>query len=77
VSVPKSMRIDDSDEASRNSIQTTFGIKLDKEDLVGKGSSVYRKLTHKIVGKDNVYSSPVLEANPAAFSRSHTFQESA
>ena len=50
--------------------------KPDKENSVVRGS-VYKRLAHKTEGKDHVYSSPVLEANPAAVSRSHTFQESA
>lgn len=75
-SAPKTLKLDDPDEALRCPIQTTFGIKLDNEDLVVKDSSVRKKFTHKIEGKDNACSSPVLESNPAAFSRSHAFQVS-
>ncbi|KAM6546995.1 hypothetical protein CsatB_027731 [Cannabis sativa] len=62
-----------SSEASKNQIQGGLGFEFEKEN------SVYKKLAHsKIEGKDNVLysSSPVLEANPAAISRSHSFQES-
>ncbi|XP_024032061.1 cyclic dof factor 3 [Morus notabilis] len=76
VSAPKILKIDDPNEPLRNPIQTRFGIKLDEDDLVVKGS-VHKKLIHKIEGKDHVHSSPVMTANPAAISRSHTFRESA
>ncbi|PON32600.1 Zinc finger, Dof-type [Parasponia andersonii] len=75
ISTPKTLRIDDPNEASENPIRAILDTKPDKENSVVRGS-IYKRLAHKTEGKDHVYSSPVLEANPAAVTRSHTFQES-
>ncbi|KAI4348508.1 hypothetical protein L6164_009223 [Bauhinia variegata] len=60
VLVPKTLRIDDPNEASRSPIWATLGIKPDKGDSKDCMNGV----------------SQILEANPAAISRAHSFLES-
>ncbi|XP_062113718.1 cyclic dof factor 3-like [Humulus lupulus] len=75
---PKTMGIEGENDALKNRIRAGLGSEIDKENSVVNGS-VFKRLAHsKIEGKDHVLysSSPVLEANPAAVSRSHSFQES-
>ncbi|OWM78843.1 cyclic dof factor 3-like [Punica granatum] len=71
VLVPKTLRIDDPNEASRSPIWATFGIKP------------YEKVSSSMVngkvecqGNNSEDAADIMEANPAALSRSHTFQES-
>ena len=74
--VPKILRINDLDEASRSSIWTTLGIKPNQKDLK-PGATIFKGFETKKEGKADVLDgTEILEANPAAHSRSHTFQES-
>uniref|UniRef100_A0ACD5TV50 Uncharacterized protein n=1 Tax=Avena sativa TaxID=4498 RepID=A0ACD5TV50_AVESA len=78
--VPKTIRIDDADEVARSSIWSLIGIKGDK---VGTDDSRGCKLARVFDPKDEakptthrvINSSPFLKGNPAALSRSATFQE--
>ncbi|KAL3513169.1 hypothetical protein ACH5RR_025886 [Cinchona calisaya] len=72
--VPKTLRIDDPDEAARSSIWTTLGIKYDSISRGGLFNARQAKGDEK---KHLAIASPVLQANPAALSRSVNFQESA
>lgn len=69
--VPKTLRIDDPEEAAKSSIWDTLGFK--PED-----GRMFRPFGPKSEGRGQVpgESSQVLHANPAAFSRSQSFQES-
>ncbi|KAI9185254.1 hypothetical protein LWI28_020657 [Acer negundo] len=75
--VPKTLRIDDPDEASKSSIWATLGIKHDQKDSIPRGT-IFKGLETKKQGKGRhvLDGTQILEANPAALSRSHTFQES-
>lgn len=76
VLVPKTLRIDDPDEASRSPIWATLGFKPDQKDLKS-GGAIFKDFETKKGGKADVLDgAEILEANPAALSRSHTFQES-
>ncbi|KAK1373377.1 Dof-type domain-containing protein [Heracleum sosnowskyi] len=67
VVVPKIIRIDDLDEEAKGSIFASLGIKTD---------TITKAFQHKKDEKDHVVKpSPVLQANPAAMSRSLRFQE--
>jgi hypothetical protein len=77
--VPKTIRIDDADEVSRSSILSLIGINDDKVAKDGKGcklSSIFEQkdeaktATHAVIN-----SLPFLQGNPAALSRSFSFQE--
>ncbi|XP_051183098.1 cyclic dof factor 1 [Lolium perenne] len=78
--VPKTIRIDDVDEVARSSIWSLIGIKGDK---VGTDDSRGCKLARVFYPKDAakttthrvINSSPFLKGNPAAQSRSVSFQE--
>ncbi|KAG6589512.1 Cyclic dof factor 3, partial [Cucurbita argyrosperma subsp. sororia] len=73
VLVPKTLRIDDPNEAAKSSIWETLGIKNDSTKAVNLS-----KIFQSKGGQKNSVSevlSPVLQANPAAFSRSLTFHE--
>lgn len=71
--VPKTLRIDDPDEAAKSSIWATLGIKYDS---ISKGS-MFNALEQKSDDKNHTTNaSMALQANPAALSRSLTFQES-
>lgn len=74
VLVPKTLRIDDPDEAAKSSIWSTLGIKYDSANR----GEFFKALQPKSDDKHNkANTSPVLHANPAALSRSITFQQSA
>ncbi|XVF60558.1 hypothetical protein PTKIN_Ptkin08bG0057600 [Pterospermum kingtungense] len=73
--IPKTLRIDDPEEAARSSIWATLGIKNDKSDSIGGG--LFKAFQSK--GDERIQSpetSRVLQANPAALSRSINFHES-
>lgn len=72
VLVPKTLRIDDPSEAARSSMWSKLGSKNDK----GSSGGLFKPFPSK--GSDMnhmVEASPVLQANPAALSRSLTFHE--
>ncbi|CAK7327970.1 unnamed protein product [Dovyalis caffra] len=73
--IPKTLRIDDPGEAAKSSIWTTLGIKNDKSDSIG-GRGLFKAFESKIEKHHAAESSPVLQANPAALSRSLKFHES-
>ncbi|KAJ9179859.1 hypothetical protein P3X46_008175 [Hevea brasiliensis] len=74
--VPKTLRIDDPNEASKSPLWATLGLKLDQKNPVPKGTT-FKTFETKAEGKGHVSDAThILEANPAALSRSHTFQES-
>ncbi|KAE8721156.1 Dof zinc finger protein DOF1.3 [Hibiscus syriacus] len=74
--VPKILRVDDPNDASRSPIWATLGIKPGEKDPL-RGGKIFNAFESKVEGKDHVADgSHILEANPAALSRSHTFQES-
>ncbi|XP_052180043.1 cyclic dof factor 3 [Diospyros lotus] len=73
--IPKTLRIDDPDEAAKSSIWATLGIKNDS--AIGKGG-LFKGFQSKANGKSHLpETSPALRANPAALSRSLSFQERA
>ncbi|KAK6922013.1 Zinc finger, Dof-type [Dillenia turbinata] len=75
--IPKTLRIDDPSEAAKSSIWTTLGIKNDKADSVN-GVGRFKAFQPKGDEKNHVAdTSPMLQANPAALSRSLNFHESA
>ncbi|XP_068662650.1 cyclic dof factor 1-like [Aristolochia californica] len=74
--VPKTLRIDDPDEAAKSSIWATLGIKPDQNELTSK-SHIFKSFQSKMESQNQTSdASHVLQANPAALSRSQTFQES-
>ncbi|KAL8217583.1 hypothetical protein R6Q57_020956 [Mikania cordata] len=76
--IPKTLRIHDPDEAAKSSIWATLGIKNEHSGS-GRGDlfqAFQSKGDEKKKNKDNE-PSPVLQANPAALSRSLRFQERA
>ncbi|PON54126.1 Zinc finger, Dof-type [Parasponia andersonii] len=76
VLIPKTLRIDDPTEAAKSSIWATLGIKNEKFNS-SDGGGLYKAFQSKGNGKNYVIErSPVLQANPAAFSRSLNFLES-
>ncbi|KAJ8544935.1 hypothetical protein K7X08_017518 [Anisodus acutangulus] len=73
--VPKTLRIDDPGEAAKSSIWATLGIKHDSVDSVG--GSPFSAFQPKNDDNNSVSeNSTVLQANPAALSRSVNFNES-
>ncbi|KAI3686509.1 hypothetical protein L1987_80188 [Smallanthus sonchifolius] len=68
--IPKTLRIDDPDEAARSSIWVTLGIKSESFKAFQDKSKETKK-------HQETTTSPALHANPAAFSRSICFQETA
>ncbi|RDX97288.1 Cyclic dof factor 2, partial [Mucuna pruriens] len=75
VLVPKTLRIDDPNEASKCPIWASLGIKPDNQQSVSEDAISKRAKPKE--GKDRVLGvSQILEANPAAISRAHAFQES-
>ncbi|XP_047943329.1 cyclic dof factor 1-like [Salvia hispanica] len=72
--VPKTLRIDDPEEAAKSSIWETLGIKYDSVSREGLFKALQPKGDEK---KLMISASPALQANPAALSRSITFQEGA
>lgn len=74
--IPKTLRIDDPNEAAKSSIWSTLGIKNDKVDSTSR-TSLFKAFPSKQNERNRVTdTSLVLQANPAAYSRSQTFQES-
>lgn len=74
VFVPKTLRIDDPNEASKS---TLGGIKQDQYQKFVSECGISKRIEHKGEGKDRILGlSQILEANPAAISRAHVFQES-
>lgn len=72
--VPKTLRIDDPSEAARSSIWATLGIKNDKGDTISGG--LFKGFQSKVNDRNHMAdTSPVLQANPAALSRSLNFNE--
>ncbi|CAI9096581.1 OLC1v1032763C1 [Oldenlandia corymbosa var. corymbosa] len=74
--IPKTLRIDDPNEAAKSSIWSTLGIKNEKTDSIG-GARLFKAFpTPKGNAKNYVDdTSLVLQANPAAYSRSQCFHE--
>ena len=72
VVVPKTLRMDDPEEAARSSIWSTLGTKYDSLSRQG----LFKALQPKDCGKKPAVG-PLLQANPAALSRSVAFQERA
>ncbi|KAI4314147.1 hypothetical protein L6164_027083 [Bauhinia variegata] len=75
VLIPKTLRINDPSEAAKSSIWSTLGIKNEKGNSL-KGGGFFKSFLSQ--GDDNnhtVEASLVLQANPAALSRSRTFHE--
>ena len=74
--IPKTLRIDDPGEAAKSSIWATLGIKNDKADSIS-GGGLFKAFQAKDDERNHVAeNSKVLQANPAALSRSLSFQES-
>ncbi|KAG7017702.1 Cyclic dof factor 3, partial [Cucurbita argyrosperma subsp. argyrosperma] len=73
--IPKTLRIDDPEEAAKSSIWATLGIKNEKRDSVGEG--VFKPFRFNDSDEQNERTKPtsVLELNPAALSRSIKFNE--
>ncbi|TKY69667.1 Cyclic dof factor 3 [Spatholobus suberectus] len=76
VLVPKTLRIDDPTEAAKSSIWSTLGIKNEKGNSLN-GGGIFKAFASKGDDKKHVVveASPVLQANPAALSRSLVFHE--
>ncbi|GKC64005.1 cycling DOF factor 2, partial [Tanacetum coccineum] len=74
--VPKTLRIDDPEEAAKSSIWATLGIKNDRSVGVN-GGGIFKAFQSKSEEKNTSINetSPALQANPAALSRSLNFQE--
>ncbi|KAM2156201.1 hypothetical protein ACFX1R_041922 [Malus domestica] len=73
--VPKTLRIDDPEEAAKSSIWSTLRIKQDKNELVVRGG-IFKAFRKKSDTKTQTLDADrVLQANPAALSRSQSFQE--
>ncbi|KAL0450539.1 UNVERIFIED_CONTAM: Cyclic dof factor 2 [Sesamum latifolium] len=75
--VPKTLRIDDPGEAAKSSIWATLGIKNDRADSGGGG--LFKAFQTQSKGDEKTHvseTSTVLQANPAALSRSLSFHES-
>ncbi|KAK4393122.1 Cyclic dof factor 2 [Sesamum angolense] len=75
--VPKTLRIDDPGEAAKSSIWATLGIKNDRADSGGGG--LFKPFQTQSKGDEKTRvseTSTVLQANPAALSRSLSFHES-
>ncbi|XP_061355126.1 cyclic dof factor 2-like [Gastrolobium bilobum] len=73
--VPKTLRIDDLGEAAKSSIWTTLGITNNKADSI-HGGELFKAFPSKGDEKNHIMqNSPVLQANPAALSRSINFHE--
>lgn len=75
VLIPKTLRIDDPTEAAKSSIWSTLGIKNEKGNSLN-GGGLFKAFASK-GDKNHVVAeaSPVLQANPAALSRSLVFHE--
>lgn len=67
--IPKTLRIDDPDEAAKSSIWTTLGIEPGERGM-------FRPFQSKSGGREQISGAArVLQANPAALSRAQSFQE--
>ncbi|KAJ8569962.1 hypothetical protein K7X08_006539 [Anisodus acutangulus] len=76
VLIPKTLRIDDPNEAAKSSIWSTLGIKNEKINSV-RGATLFRAFNPKADQRNHESdASLVLQANPAALSRSLNFRES-
>lgn len=74
--IPKTLRIDDPGEAAKSSIWATLGIKNDRADSIS-GGGLFKSFQPKNDERKHIAeTSKVLQANPAALSRSVSFQES-
>lgn len=76
--VPKTLRIDDPGEAAKSSIWETLGIKNERADSVG-GRGIFKVFSSQSKGDEKTHvpeTSTILQANPAALSRSNNFHES-
>lgn len=71
--IPKTLRINDPEEAAKSSIWSTLGIKSEQNKPILKGS-VFKSFEPKSNASSD--DDQILRANPAAFSRSESFQES-
>ncbi|KAI3467331.1 hypothetical protein Pfo_023994 [Paulownia fortunei] len=77
VLIPKTLRIDDPNEAANSSIWSTLGIKNEKIGSTNK-TSLFKAFESKGDRHSSIDNTMmVLQANPAAFSRSLNFHESA
>ncbi|KAL3813387.1 hypothetical protein ACJIZ3_014655 [Penstemon smallii] len=80
--IPKTLRIDDPGEAAKSSIWKTLGINNDRANCVGGGGGggLFKAFQSQSKGDDDKAhtkdTSTVLQANPAALSRSVSFHES-
>ncbi|GFZ00168.1 cycling DOF factor 3 [Actinidia rufa] len=73
--VPKTLRMDDPNEAARSSIWSTLGINNEKNDFIN-GGSLFKAFQSKGDEKKHIdETSFALQANPAALARSSNFQE--
>ena len=78
VLIPKTLRIDDPGEAARSSVWSALGIKnIDKANSSLNGGGLFKAFPSKGTDEKHhvVKASPVLQANPAALSRSLIFHE--
>ncbi|TKY68490.1 Cyclic dof factor 2 [Spatholobus suberectus] len=74
--VPKTVRINDSEEAANSSLWSTLGTKSEQNKLIMKGS-VFKSFEPKSSASPHILDdNQILRANPAAFSHSQSFQES-
>lgn len=77
VLIPKTLRIHDPSDAAKSSIWSTLGIKNERVGSAN-GTSLFKAFVAKGDRNSNISNaSLVYQANPAAFSRSLNFQESA
>lgn len=74
--VPKTLRIDDPEEAAKSSIWSTLGIKPGKDKPSIRGGIFKASQSKSDSGTNTSDADQVLKANPAAFSRCQSFQES-
>ncbi|XP_027352958.1 cyclic dof factor 3-like [Abrus precatorius] len=75
VLVPKTIRIDAPNEPSKSPLRAALAIKPEKQQSLSNDDILKR--TESKEGKDRILgASQILEANPAAISRAHAFQES-
>ncbi|KMZ71012.1 Cyclic dof factor 1 [Zostera marina] len=72
--IPKTIRIDDPDEAAKSSIWATLGIKPYRNKL-GRKPSIFKPLHPNKSRQTEATTQAGFLANPAALSRSQTFQE--
>ncbi|KAF7824816.1 cyclic dof factor 3-like [Senna tora] len=73
--VPKTLRINDPEEAARSSIWSTLGTKPEQSKPIIKGS-VFKSFEPKSDASSNMSKTEeILSANPAALCRSESFQE--